>query len=108
MNATAPPMLAGSYAGHRPCPARADYVELVIKVGAERLNWCVPDRPAEVTDERTPDRLELRHHQSGVRLLGCFDDSDEELPVPAPLAIRLLGAGAVPILVDRRLVALHQ
>lgn len=111
-------MLRGEFAGHRPCPARSGYVELVIRVEQKRLNWCVPagDVGTEVgadagteaggVAEPAPERLELRWHQSGVQLVGVR--ATDEVPVSGTAAVELLAGHRLELLVDDRLIALHQ
>jgi len=123
-------MVRGEFVGYRPCPARAGYVELVIRIEQKRLNWCVPAGTSDTvsdtdfggdsggqsdTDfgtvaEPAPERLELRWHhsgdRSGVQLVGVRPA--DELPVSGTAAVELLAGGQLELLVDDRLIALHQ
>lgn len=98
-------MIAAEYAGHRPCPARPGYLELVLRVDGDRLNWCVA---AGLADEPAPpaERLELRQLPRGVTLVAV--EAGAEWPVSGRQAVELLSTGTVTLLVDRRLAALHQ
>ena len=102
---TAPAMITAEYSGHRPCPARPGYLELVLRLAGERLNWCVA---AGDEEESVPpaERLELRQLRRGVALVGVA--GDVEWPISGHQAVELLGRGTVELLVDRRLAALHQ
>jgi len=103
-------MVRGEFVGYRPCPARAGYVELVIRIEQKRLNWCVPagesDARLGAVAEPAPERLELRWHQSGVQLVGVRPA--DEVPVSGSAAVGLLADGQLELLVDDRLIALHQ
>lgn len=97
-------MITADYAGHRPCPARAGYLELILRLDDERLNWCVA---AGLADEPAPpaQRLELRQLRRGVTLVAV--EGEAEWPVSGHQAVELLATGT-QIHVDRRLAALHQ
>ena len=103
-------MVRGEFAGHRPCPARDAYVELVIRIEQKRLNWCVPGGESDTVAGPAPERLELRWHhsgdRSGVQLVGVRPA--DELPVSGTAAVELLADGQLELLVDDRLIALHQ
>ena len=107
-------MVRGEFVGYRPCPARAGYVELVIRIEQKRLNWCVPagtsDTDFGTVAEPAPERLELRWHhsgdRSGVQLVGVRPA--DELPVSGTAAVELLADGQLELLVDDRLIGLHQ
>ncbi len=99
-------MLRGEFAGHRPCPARSGYVELVIRVEQKRLNWCVPGGESDTVADPAPQRLELRWHHSGVQLVG--GRAPDEGPVSGAAAVELLAGDRLELLVDDRLIALHQ
>jgi hypothetical protein len=99
-------MVRGEFVGHRPCPARSAYVELVIRIEQKRLNWCVPGGESDTVAGPAPERLELRWHRGGVHLVGVRPA--DEVPVTGAAAVGLLADGQVELLVDDRLIALHQ
>lgn len=98
-------MITAEYTGYRPCPARPGYLELVLRLDGERLNWCVA---AGADDEPLPpvERLELRQLPRGVALVAVHGATD--WTVSGWQAVELLGDAGVEILVDARLAVLHQ
>ena len=99
-------MVRGEFAGHRPCPARDAYVELVIRIEQKRLNWCVPAGAPGAVAGQAPERLELRWHRSGVQLVAVR--ASDEVPVSGAEAVELLADRQLDLFVDDRLIALHQ
>lgn len=92
------------YVGHRPCPARRGYLELVVRVDDVRLSWCFPHR-AEPVPARPAARVELQWRASGLRITERDGDGPAEL-IGVNRAIARLDAGAT-LVVDSRLVDLH-
>jgi hypothetical protein len=97
------------FRGYRPCPARPEWVELVLELGGEKLTWCLPFGEA---DEASPPGGELRflRHDgpaAGLRIEEVGADGQPR-PVSAARALFLLaGTGPPRVAVDERLTALH-
>lgn len=100
-------LVAARFVGWRPCPARPDFVELVVAAGTERLTWCLPVAEDGLPDGVQPDRVELRVRYRRVQVLGRFTDEADEVVLSATEAVRLLGERGVEIRIDRRLLPLH-
>jgi hypothetical protein len=101
-------VVRASFQGHRPCPARPGWAELLLRVDGRRLSWCVP---LGEDDEATPPgatlTLRWRPAPSARLAIEETDRAGHTAEVSAARMLTLMASTAPPeIVVDERLTTL--